>query len=253
VTTPAVAWSTAAEVVDGPCAGLTDDDATALDRKLLIATQLLYLATGRKWPGTRSDYYRPNRGSCGCSYARPGCNRVPEVRLPGYPVIAITEVLIDGSPVDADTYRLDDKRYLVRLPATVDDRNEGWPCCQRMDLDDTELNTFSIAYTWGAKPDHAGLAAQQALGCELHLASNPETASQCRLPKSIVSAITRQGVSYDFTRGINLATCGLIEVTMWLDALATDRKGTMTGARIIDPAAIARRGRRARRPYVPGS
>lgn len=248
MTTPAVAWSTAADVTAGPCADLSDaDDVARLDANLLIATQLLFLRTGRRWPGVVTDSYRPNPGGCGCSWGRPGCTRVPEVKLPGYPVVAILSVLIDGVEVDPFTYRIDDKRYLVRLPDPDTDRNDGWPCCQRMDLALTDDHTFGLTYTWGSLPDHAGIAAQQRLGCELTLAGDPATAGACKLPVGVLRAITRQGVSIEVAQGINLANCGLPEVTLWLDALEYDRNGTGSPAVILDPSRLARQGRRARR------
>jgi hypothetical protein len=252
VSTPAVAWVTAEDVTTGPCAGLSGDDADALNEQLLIATQLLYLRTGRQWPGVVTDSFRPNPGGCHCSYGRPGCTRVPEIQLPGYPVVAVASVMLDGELVSADTYRVDDKRYLVRLP-NDDDLNEGWPCCQRMDWELSELDTFGIDYSWGANPDHAGMAACKRLGCEFHLAADPATAGACRLPMGVVRTISRQGVSIEIGEQLDLDHCGLPQVTMWLSALDAERAGSHRGGQIIDIATLARRGRRARRPSVPGS
>lgn len=246
------AWATHADVTSGPCADLSDPaEQQALDDKLAIATYLLWLRTGRRWPGVQTDSVRPAGGSCG------GCGRlsggrgghVSEIRLPGYPVLSIVEVWVDGVLVDPDEYRVDDNRWLVRFnPDPGDDRHDGWPCCQRMDRELTEDATFGVVYTWGGLPPAAGVAAAKRLGCELHLASDPDTASSCKLPIGVVRSITRQGVSIEIGQTIDLDSCGLPEVTMWLAAEDADRRGSHSGGRVIDPYRLSQRGRRVRRP-----
>lgn len=255
MSSPVAPWITAEQIVDGPCAGVVGEENIArLDRALLRATQLLYVRTGRRWPGIISTVgWRPSKGSCGCSIGRPGCNRPPEIVLPGYPVISVDRVEIDGVVVDPATYRVDDDVRLVRMPNVTDDRNEGWPCCQRMDRGLGEEDTFGIDYTWGSIPDDAGLAAVAALGCELSLAADPNTAARCSLPKGVVRSITRQGLSMELATVLDLDSCGITDVTYWLAGLDRDQKGIGVGAMIVDPAQIARHGRSGRWTRLSGS
>lgn len=248
------AWATAADISSGPC-DLGDspdpDDVAALDEKLLIATYLLFLETGSRWPGAQTDTVRPAGGSCGGRQNRGRCGfGLREVRLPGCPVREIVEVKVDGDVVPVDEYRVDDRRWLVRVNPTVgDDVVDGWPCCQRLDRTLDEDATFGITYVWGAAPPAAGVAAAKRLGCELSLASNPDTVGVCKLPIGVTRTISRQGVSIEVASEIDLAHCGLPEVTMWLAVEAKAAQGVQSGGRITDPYRLSRRGDRFRRLF----
>lgn len=249
------AWATEADVCS-PCDDYTFDTGVLPDM-LQVATDVLFNLTGRQWPGVCSETIRPcgirsGRGGtrprsygdhhyrgdwCGCNRPRScGCRRLPEFRLPNYPVIEVTEVKIDGAVLPGSEYRVDDWRYLVRLP-DADDVRDGWPCCQDLALADTEDDTWSVAYSWGADPPQGGVVAAAALGCQLALACNPEAVAggQCRLASNVQSVV-RQGVSMEFgivmdpTALFTDGRTGLPEVDLWVASVnhgRLRRRGTV--------------------------
>lgn len=232
-------WADAADVCS-PCDDYAFDPAL-LDDALQMASDVLYELTRRKWPGECSETLRPcGYGTgrttapqlrthgyqpaqwCGCNDSRAcGCRRPREVKLPGYPVTGVTQVKIDGVVLHADRYRVDDKRWLVYLPESDSAERQGWPCCQRIDLADTELDTWSVTYTYGEAPPIGGARSAATLGCQLALACQPETVGQCRLPKRITS-ITRQGVTLAVLDPLTLfadGLTGLSEVDLWVQSI----------------------------------
>lgn len=91
-------------------------------------------------------------------------------------------------------------------------------CCQRLELPDTEVDTWSVEYVYGQGPPPGGIAAAASLGCQLSLARQPETVGQCRLPKRVTSVV-RQGVSMTLLDPLTLFSegrTGLEDVDLWL-------------------------------------
>lgn len=117
-------------------------------------------------------------GTCCCD---PRC----QVRLMG-PVDSITEVLIGGIAVDPDTYRVDDRHWLVRTAG------ECWPVCADMNTDDGD-NVFEVTYVRGTTPPPALLRAASTLACEWGKACS---GADCRLSNRVTS-IARQGINIE--------------------------------------------------------
>jgi len=117
-------------------------------------------------------------GICCCE---PRC----QVRLMG-PVDSVTEVLIGGIAVDPDTYRVDDKHWLVRTAG------ECWPTCSDLDTDDGD-NVFEVTYVRGTTPPPALLRAASTLACEWGKAC---LGGDCRLSNRVTS-IARQGINIE--------------------------------------------------------
>lgn len=209
-------WATAddAERLRGTAAAATP----GLDDLLSVATDLLYEATGRRWPGSCEDVVRPcaaaadggfawhgsrivsadtgnwnpSWGVCGCQQPRSracGCAGISQITLGGEPVTEITEVLVDGDVLDPARYTIDDDRWLVRLGDT-DGTRATWPCCQDLTLPPTEPGTWQAAYTYGAAPPEAGVLACVDLALEVAKAT---ASGDCALPPRITSMV-RQGV-----------------------------------------------------------
>jgi hypothetical protein len=128
---------------------------------------------------------------CGDSFDC-SCSSVEEVVLPG-PVGAITEVKVDGQVVDPTAYRVDNGNRLVRTDG------QGWPYCQDMTAPDSEEGTFSVTYIQGAAADSLVNYAVGVLADEFYRSITGD--KKCRL-SSRVTAVTRQGVSYEMSPGL---------------------------------------------------
>jgi hypothetical protein len=129
--------------------------------------------------------------SCGCT-TDCSCTEVCEILLPE-PVGEVYEVSLNGAIVDAGDYRVDGTNRLV----WVGDGTCPWPTCQDMNADLTEDNTFSVTYLNSFPPD--GLAAYAA-GVLANEYAKACTGGKCRLPSN-VTAVTRQGVSFEIAAG----------------------------------------------------
>ena len=178
------------------------------------ASQLLYELSGRQFAGACEKTVRPC-GDRGCGFQvlsrghivedpywsgwgwswngtqGCGCRPLDRIKLSGYPVREITEVLIDGVLVDPDTYRLDERRFLTRTRLPMEpDTALFWPACQSLDLPDTASWTFSVTYRYGQDPPPLGVHAAAQLGCELYKSCSGQS---CALPTG-TTRITRQGI-----------------------------------------------------------
>lgn len=204
---PCEPWTTEAQIEEcctGLAAGYDWTDAIA------VASEVLHVLSGRQFTGTCTRTIRPCLVDCGCAchgagwplwgagppwswYPRALTARCcpPQIDLHGG-VASITSVKVDGETLAVGAYRLDEGRWLVRL-ADSDGDNEGWPCCQRLDLATTEECTFEIVYVTEADVPEMGARAAAELACELAKACTP-AAGECRLPKRVTNLI-RQGVS----------------------------------------------------------
>lgn len=237
---PCVAWTDGEEVA-AFCPTDVGSDTSLLDEYALAASELLFELSGRRFNGECSATVRPCRDGCSCwngygSAGWPwasgvqwgwgwngtygawdfgwfgcggegevcGCRPLSQVELAGYPVTAITEVLIDGAALAtvyasdgvSPTYRIDMNRYLVRMndPATPDVAAR-WPACQNLALPTTESGTWSVTYLYGQSPPTAGVLAAKQLACQLY---NSAFGGDCILPAG-ATRVTRQGITMDRT------------------------------------------------------
>lgn len=191
--------------------------------------------SGWTWNGSGWGYYSGGYMS-GFGYSRwgwvttnqeelPDGSTIPSVDLGVYPLTGIVQVLINGQVVDPTTYRIDDNRHLVRVINPTedpgDDNNVGWPVVQRMDLPETENDTWQVTFTYGIPPPPMGVMAAAELGYQLYLASSPSTVGQCRLPQR-VTQVTRQGMTavvLDPMRFLDQGRTGLIRCDLFLAAV----------------------------------
>lgn len=232
-TGPCQAWADT-NAVGGRCAG----EPVALTSALLMASDVLYQLSGRRFPGVCSATVRPvgAGGRCLGDFARwrglmsdpstpRGCAAYDRVKLAGYPVRAVDEVRLDGQVVPPSSYALEGGRWLVRrLP-------DGWPSCQRLDRPAGEVGTWTVTYRFGQEPPVAGRLAAIALACELAKAS---AGQPCDLPAH-VQAVVRQGVTMRRNAATLFGqdgTSGLPEVDAFLAAYRST--GTRRAA-IISP------------------
>ncbi len=212
---PCNAWTTSALVAECCDTGI-GSDLTLLDGAVISASQLLYQLTPQRFTGLCTTSRRPCADECsGCwngsgfiyhwdgavwfnSECGPHCGCSPQsvVVLPNYPVVEITEVLIDGAVVAASEYRLDQNSRLIRKRDAGGNRRY-WPACQNIDADSTEPGTFEVSYSFGQSPPQAGIDAATELACQIFKAcprDGAAPAGECLLPAG-VTQITRQGVT----------------------------------------------------------
>lgn len=249
---PCSVWTTSLAVSD--CCGIPNS--TIIDEAIIVASQLLYPASGNQFPGICQDTVRPcvsNR--CGCGFQvlsrghlvgwtgdcwgddRPcGCRPVSEVPLAG-PVRSIVEVMIDGVVVDPDTYFVRDNEWLVRKDGAF------WPRCQSLDVDDDAPGAFTVTYTLGKIPPGAAQYAARALACEI--TKSCTGADDCALPFG-ATRITRQGITIEKTfmnRDANGAwSTGIPLVDIFLNAF--NPHGLSRRAIFFGPGSRGRYGRR---------
>lgn len=175
-----------------------------IEELLEIASAWLYRATARKYPGVCTRTVRPMRQRCtpfdtrarvadfdsrtgtfASSYVGGRNEGVHEITLGVWPVREILTVKVDGAILTPTAYRLDDARWLVRIDGN------GWPS-QDLKLDDTQVGTWSVRFTFGDDPPTDGVRAACVLANELWLAIGND--EKCRLPRR-TQTIARQGVT----------------------------------------------------------
>lgn len=237
-------WVTVADIRAMPDAAGIPEGAS-VDEQLAecaaSASGLLFALTARLFPGVCEDTVVPfpragepapaqwgrpasgNRlpaggGGCGCGVRRAGCRcrGATHVGLGRFPVLNVLEVRLDGE-VLADGWRLDEARWLVRLP-DGDRRPRHWPCCPRDDLPPTEAGTFYVTFAWGAPVPAAGALAAKVLACHLALAQGLGS-GECKLPARVVSYV-RQGVQVSRMDPMSLlkdGKTGLWQIDLFLD------------------------------------
>ncbi len=206
------------ESVDGPCVEGEPTPATYVwtdDELIGMASKILFEKTGRRFPGECEVTLRPCDpcrtcavGCCGCSY-----EFIPLAGV--YPVLDVSEVLIDTVAVPPASYRVDEYLRLVRLDG------QSWPRWQNLGADPSVLGerTFQITYTTGrAVPADLQYAAAL-LACELKRVCNGQG---CKLPDRVQSVV-RDGVSYQVLDSAEVAFNGSFGVPI-IDAIVKNYK-----------------------------
>lgn len=252
---PCEPWTT---TVSCPAA-LVGVDEGVIHRAVLVATELVWALSGRRFGSCRA-VVRPCRRDKVC--AAPGvvpwgtwpwvvswpsawslvagCRRCPgscgcdaleELLLPRRPATAVTQVKIDGAVLDPAAYRLDDWRRLVRVDGG------SWPTCQDLALDDDQPGTFSIALRYGVAPPESGKWAVERLACEV--AKAMVESDECELPQR-VQTVTRQGI-----------TVGFIDPQEFLDKGHTGITEVDYFLRAYNPHGLSRRARVYRADTLP--
>lgn len=186
-------WCTAEDL--DPCT----EDAAAIDSMIEVASRVMFLLGGSRWPGECDDTVQP--GSCGCA-SRPWpvsggvalrsvdasgslCGSCSLLHLPQFPVISVTEVRIHGDVLDAAAYKIVDDEALVRVDGGSWPSNTG---------PGTVPPVLEVDYTYGGFPSELGKRAATVLAQELLLAFCGNDA--CRLDRR-VQQITRQNVTIE--------------------------------------------------------
>lgn len=215
-------WATAEDA----CSPCDDLDSDLLTRWMDAASSILYALTGYRWAGQCSDLVYPTSEEClywlriSRRSGLLGRRDRRSLKLPGYPVVEVTEVLIDGVAVDPELYRVDDQQYLVYQPESLNSGTQNWPVFNDVRLPPGSVGTWSVEYVYGVAPPPGGKEAAAALGCELAKSCSADD-EDCRLPARVTS-ITRQGVTMAVLDPLTLfqdGLTGLPEVDLWVSAM----------------------------------
>jgi hypothetical protein len=128
--------------------------------------------------------------SCGCA-SDCSCSTLCEVELPA-PVVSVESVQVGASTVPTTDYRVDRNRLLW-----VGAGDCPWPVCQDLSAPVGAADTFAVTYYSQHPVDSLGAYAAGRLAMEYAKACSGK---KCALPSG-VTAITRQGVSFEITAG----------------------------------------------------
>lgn len=196
-------WCGASDVTKcGPCStGVFDAD--LMDEAITVASDLLYLLTGKQYPGicTETDLrptcvatplVDPRHWLAGDAGARRDVTDamrlygLPVALIPVFRIVEVLEVKVDGIVLDPSAYMILDDRWLARMDG------DGWPVGQDFGKPSTAQGTFSVSVSAGAMPPPAGKRAAAAYACQFLKACAGD--SSCSLPLKTQS-ISRQGLS----------------------------------------------------------
>lgn len=166
--------------------------------------------------------------SCGCSVSPCPCGGRSEIALPG-PVAGVVSVMIDGVVVDPGTYKVRDRRWLVRTSG------DAWPQRQDMEADDDAEGAFTVAYRRGIVPPPDGQEAAGWLATEVlrGMVADPS----CALPKGVTS-VARQGVTIevDPVAYLEEGLTGVERVDQWIRSVNPSRMRSVP--RVFSPDSV---------------
>lgn len=181
--------------------------------------------SGATWPWPQPALVGGNWINIACGQCSSGCSCsvVHEVRLP-YPVNSVVEVKVDGVVLPPSAYRVDNFNLLVRV-----DGGE-WPRCNDLNLDDTEVGTWSVTANYGDDVPQLGKLAAGQLAVEI--AKRCVGAGGCVLPAGTVQQITRQGVTKVFFDSDQAFAQGMLGL-YWADMFVKTYNPSGTGTASI--------------------
>lgn len=168
------------------CVIPADTDETLLEAASVLAGNILHTLSGNR-VGTCLETLRPLsecltcRGTCCCGSG----DRIRVLSSAG-PVTAVTEVTVDGVPVDAETWRFyPSGQLLYRVPPDV------WPSRDYKWADCGDDGTMCVSAVIGNTPDAWALSVHAELVCELLKAC---AGDECRIPRN-ATQVVGQGIS----------------------------------------------------------
>lgn len=185
------------------------DDSALLADLIDVASDQLYVLSAGAIYGTCTRTVRPVwQGNCMSPQQLRVVQQLATVPLRG-PNTSIVEVVVDGVVLAASEYRLLDGRYLLRVGT------KNWPTRNDLELDDTEVGTWSITYSFGRPINEITKRACVQLVCAI-IADEPAVSKM----RGVVSA-SMQGVNVTLDDQRD-ASSGLPDVTRFIDLYAAD-------------------------------
>lgn len=156
-------------------------------------------------------------GSCGCG--SPGRISLGQWPINGDETDITVE--IDGDTLGPDEYVLVDRRWLLRS-ASDDGSSRSWPCCQRLDRPLGDDDTWAVTFKFGTAPPRAAKTACAAYAGQWARAACSD--DSCTLPAGVQS-LARGGVSIQFLDPVVLMENGLTGVPAVDNWLIAERYG----------------------------
>lgn len=213
--------------VDALGAQWTDLPAGVREAALQASVRTLWALSGRRLgtveltlapylPPPRRGWYDSHRAPIGLNAAAGlatsgACGGARVARLPG-PVVAVSQVVVDGAVLPEAAWTRDPDGALVRTDG------QGWPVGQ-----DVYAPRFIVRYVRGIVADAA--ANDAAAHYALELARGATADPKCKLPAR-VRDVTRQGISLSLATPEDLAESGgtgIVRVDAWLRAVNPDQ------------------------------
>jgi hypothetical protein len=241
------AWVETADVLDGDLSGLTEDQA---DQVAMFASEILYVLSNKYWPGVCERIVRPDLGDrrlwwrggdpwgsspwtdvpwwtasqipYGARWFACEAHDLRRFRLPG-PVQSVDGIVINGVPLDHNSYRVLDRNTLLRVDG------HPWPTGQNLDHDPTDpddaptngVPAWQVAYEWGEEPPASAKLACASLLRELVAALTG--CAECRLPwAGAVATVTRKNTTINYASLLDKfpqGYVGLADVDLWLNSV----------------------------------
>lgn len=214
------------------CEGVDDPPEGEAERAALIASWLLYLATGGVFPGVCLDTIHAcgscGRRACGCGYGR--CDDGDYLELPGFPVVNTAAVTIDDEAVSAANLTIENDRRLILAPGL------SWG------------DDWTVTYRWGAGPPEHLVHAAELLACQLQ--EGWGGGDGCDIPDEVIAA-TRENYTMEFASIDDLiknGAFGNVHINRAVSAASTD-----PGGKVLVVCDFTRPQHRRIRPvtYVP--
>lgn len=172
-------------------------------------------------------------GGCGCTIACDCSADRLRVALPG-PVQSVTSVWVDGAELADTAYRVQDRRWLLRVDGGI------WPRHQDLTVDDHAAGAFTVTYQRGIPIPAAGRVALGDLACEFVKARKGD--GKCAIPTR-AQQISRQGVSIELIDPAALFDNGLTgveSVDRWLASINPGRRRAASRVYSPDGPCVAR-------------
>lgn len=209
-------WATWDDVAR--CGVAPEIDAFGRDLALDTATEILYLLSGRKYPGICTATRSLCSPALACSPGPGGpCDPYPSIDLGGrYPVWDAWDVTLGGVVLDPSAYEIRGRRWLVRTDGQV------WPVGTGVAVD--QPDAFVATWAYGRQPPITGrlaaarYALEQAKLC---------VGGTCSLNAQSARNVVREGITYtvlDADSVIAEGRTGLGSVDAWLVADALSAK-----------------------------
>lgn len=256
-------WIAGSDIINlrGRDATAAIDDAV-LDSSALAASEILYVLSGRQFPGPCRVTLRPATMPAGSAYGdwvrlyglmvgnvwlgagvgywgwgtcRGGshseCPDRREIDLGVYPITAINAVVENGVTLNPSAYRVDNDRLLVR----VDGNNWNW--CQDVNLPAGSAGTWSVDVSYGDQLPETARAAAVSLAMEMGKA----TMGLASLLPQRVTQVNRQQVSWvllDPMQFFKEGKTGVYDVDLFIATY--NPTGMRSRSRVLSPDTMSR-------------